>query len=98
MDLASGASFHPDDIADELRIDTHEMTSSDLAKVRSITRQADKDIKALKADGHLQRARQKAESVAYQVAQIVGDRLVSNRKCKLPDDPRVLAAMIRRQG
>ena len=98
LDLASGARFHPDDLEDELRIDTHEMTSADVAKVRSITKQADKDINALKADGHLQKAREKAESVAYQVAELVGDRLVSNRKRKLPSDPRELAAMIRRPG
>ena len=98
MDLASGASFHPDDLTEELRIDTHELSSADVAKVRSITKQADRDIKALKADGHLQKAREKAETVAYQVAELVGERLVSNRKRKLPSDPRELAAMIRRPG
>ena len=98
LDLASGASFHPDDLQEDLRIDTAEMTSADVAKVRSITKQADKDIKALKADGHFQKAREKAESVAYRVAELVGDRLVSNRKRKLPDDPRELAKLINRPG
>lgn len=95
-DLAAGSNFYPDDLTAELRLDWDELTFSEKADIRDLTKKAAKEVKALKADGFQQRARERADEAAAKVVQIAGERINPKARRKLPDDPRELAKLIRR--
>ncbi len=97
QDLAAGAPFRPQDLTTELRLDWEELTMDEKRQVRDATRQAAARIKALREEGSLQAARELANEAAFNVLKTVGERITPPPARSLPDDPRSLAALIRRR-
>lgn len=95
-DLSSGATYRDQDLTEELRLDWDELTMPERKQVRDVARKADREIKALRADGHFQKARQLADESAAEVRDLVGERLTPKPKRKDPVDPRGLAALVKR--
>lgn len=96
-DLAAGSAFRPSDLTEEMRVDWAGLTSAEKAEIQDLTKQAASTIAALRDGGHLQKAREAADETAAAVANVVGDRIAPTPERKLPDDPRALAALIRRR-
>jgi hypothetical protein len=93
--LALGSAFTPSEIQTELRYDAGELTSSTVHEIRQTARHAAVKIAELRADGYLKEARDVAREASAKVADLIPEEAI------LPapeqDDPRALAAKIRRR-
>lgn len=96
---AQGGRWTDADLVDDLHADTEQMTAAEVAEAKRVAREGAERAKAAWAEGSQQRALQIADEVAADVAALIGDRIISDRKLNpTSDDPRELAARIRRRG